>query len=370
MVQQTTRKPAPSERQKVSLVEDLRSGEIKHSLQRDFREISDFYLDTNTRDRLSSMGRVKKTFVVSIEVLKSMFLKLTPARRLMLILAIFLAVNGLGESTGQVLSGFVILTFILILELKDKLLAQDELAAGRVVQNALMPEESPHVEGWDTWIYTRPANDVGGDLVDYLDLDDGRVGIAIGDVAGKGLPAALLMAKLQATVRAVATEYDSLADLGLRVNAIFRRDGIPSRFASLAFLTLRSDANRIKLLNAGHLPPLICREDGVSELPHSSPALGIMESPVFEEQEVELQPGECLVVFSDGVSEARDEFGTFFGTTRLIKLLPLLRHHTARELGERLVRRVEEFVGDEVWSDDLSIVVIRRAGHVVGDGPV
>ncbi|MDX1429672.1 MAG: SpoIIE family protein phosphatase, partial [Rhodothermales bacterium] len=212
MEQQTTKDSRTTARPKVSLVEDIRSGEIKHSLQRDFREISEFYLDDTTRDRLSSMGRVKKSFVVSIEVLKSMFLKLTPARRLMLILAIFLAVNGLGESTGQVLAGFMILTFILILELKDKLLAQDELAAGRVVQRALMPEQSPRVEGWDTWIYTRPANDVGGDLVDYLELDRERVGIAIGDVAGNGLPAALLMAKLQATVRAVATEYDSLAD--------------------------------------------------------------------------------------------------------------------------------------------------------------
>ena len=362
MDQETTRRADPAERPTISLVNDFRSGEIKHSLQRDLREISEFYLDDSTRDRLSSMGRVKKSFVVSIEVMKSMFLKLTPARRLMLILAIFLAINGLGDSTGQVLSGFVILTFILVLELKDKLLAQDELAAGRVVQRALMPDRSPQLKGWDTWIYTRPANDVGGDLVDYLSMDKERLGISVGDVAGKGLPAALLMAKLQATVRAVAPEYESLADLGVRVNQIFRRDGIPSRFASLAFLTLSAGSSKIRLLNAGHMPPVVCRDKAVEEIPHISPALGLMELPTFEEQEIEMAPGDFLIVFSDGVSEARNEFGAFFGTVRLEKLLPMLRHHTAADIGERIVRRVEEFVGEAPWMDDLSIAIVRRVG--------
>lgn len=340
--------------------DDFRSGELSHSFRRDLEEISQFYLDDPTRDRLTSMGRVKKSVVVSFEVLKSMFFKLTPARRLMLIVALFLAINGLGTSTGQVLGAFVIMLFILILELKDKLLAQDELAAGRAVQKALMPVTSPVLGGWDTWIYTRPANDVGGDLVDYLELSEGQTALSVGDVAGKGLGAALMMAKLQATIRAVATDYESLADLGKRVNWIFRRDGLPSKFASLVYLTIDRDSNVVRLLNAGHLPPLVVRRGEVTELSHNSPAIGIMEDPVFEEQQVVLESGDFLVVFSDGVTEARDGFGAFFGATRLQKLLPLLQHMPAHEIGERIVRRVEDFVGEERWTDDLSIAVIRR----------
>ncbi len=350
-------KPPP-----VSFIDELRSADLKHSLRRDLDEISQFYLDDDTRDRLASMGRVKKSFVVSLEVLKSMFLKLTPARRLMLILAVFLAVNGLGDSAGQVLAGFVTLLFILVLELKDKLLAKDELEAGRVVQRALMPERTPIVEGWDTWMFTRPANDVGGDLVDYLQLGNGHLAMSIGDVAGKGLPAALLMAKLQATVRAVAPEYESLSDLGERVNEIIRRDGLPSRFASLVYLVLQTDSTTVRMLNAGHLPPLVSGADGFVEIPHRSPALGILDAPNFEEQRVDIGPGEFMIVFSDGLTEARDEYGSFFGMTRLEKLLPLLRNHTAAEMGERIVRRVEDFVGNARWTDDLSIAVIRRAG--------
>jgi sigma-B regulation protein RsbU (phosphoserine phosphatase) len=340
--------------------DDFRSGQLTHSLRRDLEDVSEFYLDDPTRDRLTSMGRTKKTVFMSWEVLKSMFFKLTPARRLMLIVAVFLAVNGAGESSGQVLGGFMIMLFILILELKDKLLAQDELAAGRAVQRALMPETSPDVDGWETWIFTRPANDVGGDLVDYLLLEDGRTAITIGDVAGKGLGAALMMAKLQATVRAVATDYESLADMGARVNSIIRRDGLPSKFASLVYLTVEPDSNVVRLLNAGHMPPLVFQHGKSTELSYNSPALGIMQDPVFEEQQVTLESGDFLIVFSDGVTEARDEFGSFFGSTRLEKLLPLLQHMPAHEIGERIVRRVEDFVGEARWTDDLSIAVIRR----------
>ena len=100
--------------------------------------------------------------------------------------------------------GIAILLFILMLELKDKLLAREELEAGRAVQRALMPDSGPTIPGWDVSLFTRSANDVGGDLVDYVPLDDQRNGLVLGDVAGKGLPAALLMAKLQSTLRALA----------------------------------------------------------------------------------------------------------------------------------------------------------------------
>jgi len=122
------------------------------------------------------------------------------------------------------------------LELKDKLHAKTELEEGRSVQNALMPEENPKVDGWDIWLYTRPANDVGGDLLDFTKISENNYGISLGDVAGKGLSAALLMAKLQSTIRAIVPDYISLSEFGNKLNHIFCRDSLPKLFSSLIYI--------------------------------------------------------------------------------------------------------------------------------------
>ena len=124
------------------------------------------------------------------------------------------------------------------------------------MQLALLPTERPAVPGWDVWLYTRPANDVGGDPVDHLPLEDGRHAVVLGDVAGKALPAALLSVKLQATIRALAPHFTNLGDFGAELNRILHRDGSPARFASLVYARLPADTGLVTLLNAGHMPPL------------------------------------------------------------------------------------------------------------------
>jgi len=158
------------------------------------------------------------------------------------------------DSTGLVidtqfttlLSGIIFL-FIIALELKDKLHAKSELEEGRAVQKALMPETIPDVAGWDIWLYTKPANDVCGDLLDFLKLSEEKVCISIGDVAGKGLSAALLMAKLQSTIRAIVPDYNSLMELGEKINRIFCRDSLPKLFASLVYVELDVTSGKIKI---------------------------------------------------------------------------------------------------------------------------
>jgi len=243
--------------------------------------------------------------------------------------------------------GFALLLFILMLELKDKLLAQSELEEGRAVQRALMPKTNPSVPGWDLWLMTKPANEVGGDLVDYLELGKNRFGVALGDVAGKGLKAALLMVKLQATLRALAADFSSLAELGRKLNTILRRDSLPDSFISLVYLELGPESDKVRLLNAGHLPP-------------GSAALGVLAGAVFVEQEIALQPGETLFVYSDGLTEARNEAGEFYGEERLTNLLPTLTGLSATDAGVRLMLEVERFIGEAKAHDDFSLVVLKR----------
>ncbi len=343
-----------------TVLEDLHKADFRRTIRREVEEVYQFYLEQGARDELAEMDKVSRWLHLTGWLIKSSVLRLTPVRRLMFIASIFLYLWGImGNFLGLSL-GFLAVMLILLLELKDKLMAQDELMTGRAVQIALMPRENPSLPGWETWLFTRPANEVGGDLVDYLMLTENRLGLALGDVAGKGLGAALVMAKLQSTLRAIASRYESLADMGTEVNTIFRRDGLPDRFISLIYLVLEPAAAQVRLLNAGHMPPLVVHAEGIDELPKGAPALGLMKNAPYTEQYAELQPGDLMLLYSDGLTEARDEQGEFFGHQRLLDLLPSLRGLSAEAVGRRLLEEVEGFAADAPPSDDLSLIVVRR----------
>ena len=264
------------------------------------------------------------------------------------------------RDTGLLILSFATITVVLLLELKDKLVARDELQVGREIQLSLLPSDSPELEGWDIWTYTRAANDVGGDLVDYVRFPTSRLGVMLGDVSGKGLGAALLMSKLQATLRAVAYEGMSLEELGWRTNRIMCRDGIVGKFAPLVYLDLGPGESRLRVLNAGHMPPLIARPDGIGSLEPVSLPVGVDPEERYEEQIIDLGPDELLLVYSDGVTEARNERGEFFGDARLLDLLGRIRDLSSDAAGVTVLRAVETFVGEESLPDDLSLVLVRR----------
>ena len=348
---------------------DLSREDVGQTIQQDLRDVYQFYIDRESRDQLDDMGPGARGFYAAFWLLKNSILRLTPARRLLLLGSVLLFTNGFFGPTSFFIFGFALLLVVLLLELKDKLLAQDELDTGRAVQFALMPSEQPTLPGWEAWLYTRPANDVGGDLIDALELKRGRLGLALGDVAGKGLGAALVMAKLQSTLRAIAPSFGTLRALGASTNAIFCRDGLPNRFISLIYLIASENDGAVRLLNAGHLPPLHLTADGVDTLPKGGPALGLTGKARYDEQKVMLEVGDYLLVFSDGLTEARDEQGAFFGDRRLRALLPHLYGLTAEAFGAKLVRAVDRFAGTARPHDDLSLIVLRRTGSPSADRP-
>jgi serine phosphatase RsbU (regulator of sigma subunit) len=349
---------------------DLQRGDFGRTVKRDFAELKDYMLEEERKKRLEDMGWLKRWIVLTWWLLKSLFFKLTPARRILLVAGVFLVMLSRTvtysdqhlriESDTNVI-GVLAILFVLMLELKDKLVAHDELSAGRVVQQTLMPERKPQVPGWDLWLFTRSANEVGGDLVDFLKIAEDRFGVAIGDVAGKGLSAALLMAKLQATLRALAADFTSLAALGTKLNYIFCRDSLRSIFASLVYAELARNSGLVRFVNAGHIIPVVMRPTKIEKVGKGGVALGIMPGAMFEEQRIELNRGDSLLVYSDGVTEAQNGRGEFFGEQRLLDLLPKLMNLTNEEMGERLVTEVDRFVGDAKVHDDLSIVMVRRA---------
>jgi hypothetical protein len=348
---------------------DLRRTDLTDSMGRDLRDLYRFFLDSETRARLETMGRVYRTFWLIGWLLKSLLLKLSPSRRFLLLLAMVLGILGWTSLTWRGVSvnfdfrpwGFLLLLFILMLELKDKLLARDEIQVARSVQQALLPREHPDLRGWDIWSYSVPANDVGGDLVDYIELGPERLGVVLGDVSGKGLGAALLSAKLQATLRALGPESPSLDDLGERMNTILVNDGLENRFATMFYAEIGSDSSHIRYLNAGHNPPYLLRRSGaVEELPPSSCPLGMLPGSRYDEGLVDIEPGEFLLVYSDGVTEAMNAGGEEFGEARVQALLAELGRLSPERAGKRLLQEIDLHLDGEHPQDDLSVVLIRK----------
>ena len=350
-------------------VDDVRSTRFGRDYWKELKELYYFFLDEDSRNRLAGMNRVRRALTILWWLVKSLMSKLSPGRRLMVGVAILFtfvmgdtsfALFGWGFSTDLRVWGTVLLVIVLMLELKDKLVARDEIQIAREVQMALLPSENPQIPGWSVWCYTRAANHVGGDLVDYIELDGFRYGVALGDVAGKGLGAALLSAKLQATLRALVPEAASLDDLGARTNAIFNRDGIDNRFATLFYTELEHHSGQLRYLNAGHNPAYAIRKDSIEKLGASSWPLGMLPEPSYEEKTLELQPSEILLIYSDGLTEATNSADEEFGEERLEAMLPEFRGLEPEQIGDRLLEEVDQFLGDVRPTDDLSLVVIVK----------
>lgn len=348
---------------------DLRRTDLTDSMGRDLRDLYRFFLDGETRARLETMNRIYRAFWLSGWLLKSLLLKLTPSRRFLLMVALVMAILGwTALDWGDFRLefdfrpwGFLLLLFVLMLELKDKLLARDEIQVARSVQQALLPREHPDLRGWSVWSYTIPANDVGGDLIDYVDLGPDRLGVALGDVSGKGLGAALLSAKLQATLRALGPETPSLDELGERVNGILDGDGLDNRFATLFYTELGPDSGHVRYLNAGHNPPFLFRRSGAVEtLEASSLPLGMFGDSCYEEGVADLEPGDLILVYSDGLSEAIGPEGEEFGVDRIRDMLHEIADLAPEKGGRLLLQEVDRFVDGERPHDDLSLVVIRK----------
>lgn len=351
-----------------TLRDDFRQTDFIGEIKKEFRELKNFYIDEHKKERLQNMNSVSGFVHVLFWIIKSMFFHLTPLRRILTVAGVVFTVMGRMSFSSDgnslvfdngTLGAFLIL-FVLMLELKDKLLAKTELEDGRKVQKALLPEENPQVPGWNVWLYSQPANEVCGDLVDYIKINDGAFGFTMADVAGKGLSAALMMSKLQSTIRAIATEDYSLSEFAGKVNKIFNRDSLPSLFASMLYMQVEADSGSINYVNAGHLPLLVLRGEEVEETGKGDAAIGIMKDSEFAERTVELNSGDTLIIYSDGVTEAMSEAGQFFGKQRLINTIKKYHDRPADRLGDAIKQQVEYFAGAAPKSDDLSLIILRR----------
>ncbi len=237
---------------------------------------------------------------------------------------------------------------------------EQELEMAQSIQNRLLPKESPKIAGIDLAGISYAAKEVGGDYFDFIELGNGRWGIALGDVSGKGIPAALLMANLQATLRNQALNHSSIVECVEKTNQFLYLNTESHKFATLFFGVLDSKTKDFNYVNAGHNFPFHLLKNGQFEqLEAGGLVMGLQPTSVYDEGNIHLEPGDVLVIFSDGVTEAEDESETLFGEERLQKIIAKNKSLSSQEIMAEIYKEVKNFQSGMEQDDDITLVVLK-----------
>jgi PAS domain S-box-containing protein len=237
---------------------------------------------------------------------------------------------------------------------------EQELRVARLIQQTLLPKTLPGLPDYDVAVYYQPAREVGGDFYDFLELEDGRLGLVVGDVSGKGVPAAIVMA-ITRTMLHAAYRLGSPApgEILEQVNNILYPDIPPNMFVTCLAALLDSRSGRLQYANAGHDLPYLRHADGVSELRATGMPLGLMPNMRYEQKEITLKPGDSVLLYSDGLVEAHNPRREMFGFPRVQGFIGA--HPGGATLIDFLLAELERFTGED-WEqeDDIALLMLQR----------
>ena len=368
---------------------DLKADDLQRLFTRDTREAYKFFTRGVDGDALKHLPWHKRAVAHTREFFVAFTMKLSPARRIVYAAALVFAVIGLAnlfrgigivevarlpfgigmgvpgplfrQGTWSLLFAFALMNLLVLLEVADRLSLKNDLEVARDIQQAMLPSGLYTAPGVETVGISRPANTVGGDFYDILPLEDGRVAITVGDVAGKGSPAALLMALLLAMLRTLVDEKLEPAELMTRLNVQVCRHAPGTRFITLFYGVYEPLTGQLTYVSAGHMPPLVLRMDGKCErLTEGGIALGMFDHSTYTVGRASIQPDELIAIYSDGITEAENHAGRPFDEEGLESALVTNRRLPLSALGAAIVRTVEEHSVDARLADDLTILLLRR----------
>jgi sigma-B regulation protein RsbU (phosphoserine phosphatase) len=243
-------------------------------------------------------------------------------------------------------------------EASEKARLEQELRIAAEIQQALMPPAEHDGPFFEVAGATVPCRAIGGDFFDYLELNEGRLGVALGDVSGKGAPAALLTAAVQGMFTVEAGDPEGPAGTIGQINRGLKRRNIESKFVTMFFGVLSEDG-RLVYCNGGHNPPVLVRRDSVERLEAGGMILGMFDFASYDQEALALEPGDTLVVFSDGISEAQDPTGDEYGDDRLIACLEANRGAAPAAMREALLASARTFAAGATQSDDMTVLIVR-----------
>ncbi|MEE8341743.1 MAG: PP2C family protein-serine/threonine phosphatase, partial [Candidatus Neomarinimicrobiota bacterium] len=246
-------------------------------------------------------------------------------------------------------------------EEKSLKIIEEELNVATGIQRNLLPKINPQIDGFDIAGKSIPAKEVGGDYYDFIPIDENKNAICLGDISGHGMPAAMLMANLQATLRGQALFSSSAGECLTRANKLLYRSTDLQKYATLFYGILDTAKSTFHFSNAGHNPPFFIASDKkVTRLTKGGTVLGFMEDYQFEEDSIKLNASDSIIIYSDGITEAENKKGKEFGEDRLLAILTENIKSTADTLIEKVFEAVKSFVKEGPQSDDITIVVIKK----------
>ena len=382
-----------------SYTADLSADDVQRLFTRDTAEAYHFFARGIDQDALKNLSPVRRWFAHARLFFLAFAMRLSPARRVLYAVALVAAIIGLVNlfrgfglqpvpiagvpisavplpaptwvpGTLWLVASLVLLNLLILLEVADRLSLKGDLEIARDIQLAMLPSGTWSNEFVAASGLTRPANTVGGDFYDVLPLPDGRLVVAVGDVAGKGSPAALLMALLLAILRTLVDEGLEPGELASRLNVQVARHSPASRFITLFYGVYEPATGKLTYVNAGHMPPLIRRAGSgrCDRLGSTGVALGMFEESAYEAESVLLDPGDLLVLYSDGITEAENPAGEPFEETGLERVLSNLAVDELSQAGRVIFAAVERHAQDKRFADDLTVLLLRRSLQVVAAG--
>jgi sigma-B regulation protein RsbU (phosphoserine phosphatase) len=378
---------------------DLTANDFQRLFTRDTRDAYRFFARGVDTDALKDLPWHRRLLAQARMLFMAFTMKLSPARRMLYAISLVLAFIGLvnlfrgigiirfatlpfgfdmgvpgplfRQGTYSLFFAFLLMNLLVLLEVADRLSLKNDLEIARQIQQAMLPAGLFSAPGVETFGLSRPANTVGGDFYDILPLADGRLVIALGDVAGKGSPAALLMALLLAMLRTLVDEELEPAALVTRLNVQVSRHAPGTRFITLFYGVFEPDTGLFTYVNAGHTAPLVLRADNrCDRLSDGGIALGMFEQSSYSAGHVTIEPDDLVAIYSDGITEAENAGGRPFDEAGLEAALRANRQHHIQTIGSDIVRAVETYVGDTKFADDLTLLLLRRRATVAPVAPV
>jgi phosphoserine phosphatase RsbU/P len=371
------------------LARDVTADDLQRLFTRDTRDAYTYFSRGLDEDQLAKEPWWKRQLLRVRQVFIAFTLKLSPARRALYLISLFVALLGVlklykgwestsipfgtpfinisvfapqwADGTFALLVSIVLVNLLVLLEVADRLSLKGELEVAREIQLAMLPTGTYAAGDAEICGVTRPANTVGGDFYDVLPLKDGRVIITIGDVAGKGSPAALLMALLLAVLRTLVDEELEPCALMARLNRQICRHTPRSRFITLFYAIYSPDTGALTYVNAGQNPPFIRRANGSIERLHGTGvALGMFEGSTYEDGATIVEPHDILVLYSDGITEAENPAGQPFEEAGLERVVAAHALVAPGELAPTILRAVEAHARDFRFVDDLTVLILKR----------
>jgi serine phosphatase RsbU (regulator of sigma subunit) len=352
---------------------DLTQEGLSELLQRETQDTFRFFTREVALDDLRDRPFYQRWPRACWRTFLAMAYQLSPWRRILFAVAVpLLAAAWLGyavHSVGADLVSFPPLTlvggtalfFLLALELRDKLSLKGDLEVARQIQFGLLPFEPFAQDGFEIRTAMRPANTVGGDYFDVVDIGPARLAVVVGDVAGKGMPAALLMALLQGSLRTLLVAGFRGEELVGKLNAHLCANIPANRLVTFFYGELDTATGALSYVNAGHNAPFLLRGSAAPcTLPSTGPALGILETAVFAAERARLDVGDRLFLYTDGVTEAENARDDAYGEERLAAFLDRQRGVAGQALVDGLVQDVLAFCGTTRTRDDMTLMCVSR----------